>query len=92
MTDATQVLLIIVITVLTAILSVIGIQVVNILKEFRKTIQDVNQILADAQKVSGEISNSFVEMAGVASGIKTVLGFFNLFSRKRKKKEEKEDG
>lgn len=83
--------MIIVITVLTAILTIIGIQVVNILKEFRKTIQTVNQILADTQKVSGEVSNSFVEMAGVASGIKTVLSFFNLFSRRGKKKEVKKD-
>lgn len=86
MTDATQALLIIVITVLTAILTVIGIQVINILKEFRKTVQTVNEILADTEKVSQEMSNSFVEMAGIASGIKSALGIFNLFSRRREKK------
>lgn len=90
MTEPTQVLLIIVITVLTAILTVIGVQVVNILKEFRRTVQTVNKILADAEKVSGEMSNSFVELAGITSGIKAALGFFNLFSRRRGKKEENE--
>ena len=87
MTDAMQALLIIVITVLTTILTIIGIQVVYILKEFRRMIETVNKILADAEKVSQKMSNSVVEIAGVASGIKSVLGIFNLFSRKRKEKE-----
>ena len=92
MTDITQVLLVAVITVLTTILTIIGIQVVHILKEFRKTIQTINQMLADAEKVTSEISGSLVELAGVTSGIKTVLGFFNLFSKKKELKGAEDEG
>ena len=91
MTDVTQALLIAVITVLTVVLTIIGIQVIHILKEFRKTVENINKILADAGKVSGEVSNSVAEIAGITSGVRSVLGIFNLFS-KRKGKEEKEDG
>ena len=87
MTDAIQALLIIVITVLTAILTVIGVQFVHILKEFRKTAGMINKILADAERVTNQASNSFVELAGITSGIKSVLGFFNLFSKRNKTKE-----
>lgn len=87
MTETVQVLLIAVITVLTIILTIIGIQVVYILKEFRRMVENVNKILADAGKVSEGMSSSFAEITGVASGIRTVLGIFNLFARKGKKKE-----
>lgn len=90
MTDTTQILLITVITVLTIVLTIIGIQVIYILKEFRKTVEKINKILADGGKISEKMSTSLVEMAGVTSGIKAILGFFNLFSRKREKKEENE--
>lgn len=91
MTDTTQALLIGVITVLTIILTIIGVQIIYILKEFRKTVEKINKILTDAGKASEKMSNSLAEIAGITSGIKAVLGIFNLFSRRRKKKEEENE-
>lgn len=91
MSDITQTLLIAVISVLTVVLTIIGIQVVYILREFRRTVEKINKILGDAGRVSQEMSNSFVELAGVTSGIRTVLGIFNLFSRRGKEKEKKDE-
>jgi len=85
--DITQVLLIAVITVLTTILTIIGIQIIHILKEFRKTIEKINKIIADAGRVTEEVSDSLVELTGVTSGIRSALGIFNLFCKKKKKKE-----
>ena len=45
MISLTQILLVIVITVLTGLLVVIGIQVVNILKEVRLSLQKMNQMI-----------------------------------------------
>ena len=87
MTDTMQLLLVGVITVLTIILSVIGIQIVYILKEFRRVIEKVNKILADAGRASEKMSDSLAEIAGITSGIKAVLGIFNLFSKRKEKKE-----
>jgi len=91
MNDVTQILLIAVITVLTTILSIIGIQIVHILREFRTTIQKINKIITDAGKVTEGVSGSLVELAGITSGIRSVLGIFNLFSKKGKKREEKNE-
>lgn len=89
--DITQVLLIAVITVLTTILTIIGIQIVHILKEFRKTIEKINKIIADAGRVTEEVSDSVVEIAGITSGIRSALGVFNFFCKKRKKKEGEDE-
>jgi len=87
--DTTQLLLTVVVTVLTILLSIIGVQVVFILAEFRKTIEKMNKIIDDAGQVSGGISHSVTGMTGMFEGIKTGLNLVNLFGRK-KSKEEKE--
>lgn len=87
--DTTQLLLTVVVTVLTILLSIIGVQVVFILAELRKTIEKMNKIIDDAGQVSGGISRSVTGMTGMFEGIKTGLNLVNLFGRK-KNKEEKE--
>ncbi len=89
MTDTTQILLISVITVLTILLTVIGIQVVYILKEFRKSIEKVNKILDDAGIASNAMAKSIAGFSGISSGLKAVLSIFSSF-RKDKEKDEDE--
>lgn len=89
--DITQVLLIAVIAILTTILTIIGIQIVHILKEFRKTIEKINKIITDAGRVTEEVSDSVVEIAGISSGIRSALGIFNFFCKKGKKKERENE-
>lgn len=85
--DTTQILLVIVITVLTILLSVIGVQVVLILNEFRKTIEKVNKIIEDAGTVTGGISHTLTGMGGLVEGLKTGLSVVHWFDRKKKEKE-----
>ena len=61
----TQVLLVIVVTVLTVLLTVIGVQIVFILSEFRKTVEKVNKMLEDAGQVTGGVTPSLPAMNGI---------------------------
>lgn len=83
--DTTQILLTVVISVLTILLSVIGVQVVLILNEFRKTIEKTNKIIDDAGTVTGGISHSLTGMGGLVEGIKTGLSVVHWFGKKKEK-------
>lgn len=83
--DTTQVLLIIVVTVLTILLAVIGIQVVFILQEIRKSLQKFNVMIDDAGKITGGISKSLSGMSGIMEGLKTGLSVVNFFGKKKDK-------
>ena len=92
MVDLTQTLLIIVITVLTILLSFIGIQVVFILREVRRSLEKVNKMLDDFGLITESIAHPIAGLGGVIdglkSGIKTVETFGKLLSKKKKKNEK----
>lgn len=56
MIDATQILLMFIILVLTTMLTVIGVQVFFILREFRVTLQKANKVLDDTRIISESVS------------------------------------
>lgn len=56
MIDATQFLLAFVILILTTMLTVIGIQVYLILREFRQTLSKANKVLDDTGVISESVS------------------------------------
>ncbi len=89
--DTTQLLLTVVVTVLTALLAIIGVQVVFILAEMRKTIEKINKIIDDTGQVTGGLSRSVTGMTGMFEGIKTGLNLVNLFGRKKGKVEAESD-
>lgn len=71
MIDAAQGLLVLVVTILTALLVVIGLHVLNILREFKRTLEKINKILEDAGTISENIAkpvsdvSSFFKMIGI---------------------------
>ncbi len=81
--DTTQILLTLVVTVLTILLSIIGVQVVFILIEIRKSMEKVNKMLSDATIVTSGIGRSVTGMSGLMEGLKTGLSFVNFFGKKR---------
>lgn len=83
MLEPTQILLIVVITVLTIVLTIIGIQFFLILKELRKSVQKMNQILDDSTVVSGIVARSITGVAGMLSGVKAGLSVLNFFKKDR---------
>jgi len=96
--DPIQIVIVFVSVTLTTIIAILSIQVWNILKEFRITIQKmngildestgsvqkVNKMLDDAGKVSGTVSDGVVQASGFISGIKTGLSALQAIVGKRK--------
>ena len=92
MLNPTQILLIIVVSVLTAILAAIGLQVFNILKESRRSIEKVNKILDDAGKVSEAVTKPITSLSNSLGSLSGLGGLFSwLINRRQKNKEEKKD-
>lgn len=84
MIDTTQILLIAVITVLTVILTVIGIQLIYILREFRKTVEKTNKILDDTGLITESIAKPVAGVSSLITGIKAGVDIANIFRRKGK--------
>ncbi|MBI4130734.1 hypothetical protein HY468_05430 [Candidatus Roizmanbacteria bacterium] len=73
MNETAQIVVVSVVTVLTVILSIVGLQIVFILKEIRTTLVKVNGMLDDARNVTAKISHSTDSVSGMLVGIKTAL-------------------
>jgi nitrate reductase gamma subunit len=93
MIDTTQVLLIVVVTTLTILLTVIGIQVFFILREFKRTIEKINKMLDDAGTISESIARPIASLSGGISGLSGITGLLGwLVDRKKKRQEKKTEG
>lgn len=82
MIEPAQGLLVLVIVILTALLVVIGLQVINILRELKKTLEKVNKILDDAGMVSENIAKPLADI----SGFFKMIGMLVDFVKERKQK------
>ncbi|MEO6508465.1 MAG: hypothetical protein ABIO02_00775 [Patescibacteria group bacterium] len=67
--DTTQLLLIIVLSISCILLTVIGIQVIFVLRDFRNTIKRVNNVVDGFESLG----------VGLDHGLSEVVGFFNGF-------------
>lgn len=85
-----QFLLLIVITVLATILSVAGIEVIKILKDFRTSLQKLNQVLDEVHLISSSIAKPVVGISNFLSGLKSGVEIVNLLLSAKKRKEENE--
>jgi len=88
---------------LTTTLVILSIQIWNILKEFRISIQKmngildestgsvqkVNKMLDDAGKVSGTVSEGVVQASGFINGIKSGISMLSTFLPRKKSEEER---
>lgn len=85
--EATQILLIIIVATLTIILTVIGVQLIFILKEFKRSMSKVNRMLDDGNFISSTVVKSVSGISGLLAGVKTGLSVLNFFN-----KDKEEDG
>lgn len=91
MIDTTQVLLIIVVTTLTILLTIIGVQVFFILREFKKSIEKMNKMLDDAGMISESIAKPIASLSGGITGFSGISGLLGWLVSRRKKRKEKEE-
>ena len=68
MVSLNQLLLVGVVSVLTIILSLVGIQVIYILRDFRKSVEKVNKILDDAGVASESVVKPIAAFSGFLTG------------------------
>ena len=81
MTETAQILLVSLITVLTIILALVGIQLVFVLKEFKKSVEKVNTILDHTQNLTSKVAHSTDSISGMVNGIKAGLSLLGMFHR-----------
>jgi hypothetical protein len=91
MIDTTQILLIIVITTLTILLTIIGIQVFYILREFKRMIVKMNKILDDAGMISGAVARPIASLSDGITGFSGIAGFLGWLVGRRKKEKAAQD-
>jgi len=69
----TQVLLIAVVVILTILLTLIGIQIYQVLLEFKKASRLLNQILDNTAQVSQTFSQSVINFSALLSGLGAIF-------------------
>lgn len=86
--DPTQLLLTVVLSVTTILLVVIGIQLIFILKDLRKTLKKVNGIIEGFEKVGTTVEHGFTEVAGFLNGAKSLLRIVDIIHSKKNAKSK----
>ena len=87
MTDTTQLLLIAAITVMTVILTIIGIQLIFVLRDVRAVLAKFNTIAEEFEKIGLDVGHGYSELMGFVSGFKKLFFVINLLSKKKKHKK-----
>ncbi|MBI2641149.1 hypothetical protein HYW87_00960 [Candidatus Roizmanbacteria bacterium] len=86
--DTTQFLLTVVLTVTTILLIIVGIQLIFVLKEIRKTLRKVNTIIEGFESVGTSLQHGLSELSGFVSGFKSILKIVDLIHEKRRAKNK----
>lgn len=87
MLDSSQILIVAAITIMTAILTIVGIQLILVLKEVRQGLKRVNGIIDNVEKVGFSITHGSAEIIGFITGMKKLLTVIDTVSEHTKKKK-----
>ena len=86
MIDTSQILIVAAITVMTILLTVIGIQLIFILRDVRHIIKRADMLTMELEKIGVNISDSYGEVIGFASSIKKLFHVIDYVSERKKSK------
>ena len=84
--DTTQLLLTIVLSLSTLLLIAIGIQLIFVLKEIRKTLNNVNKIIEGFESLGVGLQSGLSEVTGFMNGFKMLLKVADFALRKKNEK------
>lgn len=87
MLDSSQILIVAAITIMTAILTIVGIQLILVLKEVRQGMKRVNGIIDSVEKIGFSITHGSAEIIGFITGVKKLLTVIDTVSEHTKKKK-----
>ena len=88
MIDVNQMLLAFMVLILTVILSVIGVQVYFVLREFRDTIHKVNKVLDDTGQISESVSKPISMLSAMIMGIRGSSSILKMLTKDRSKGQD----
>ena len=83
MNETAQIIIVAVITILTIVLSLVGIQIIFVLRELKQSLTRVNTILGDANRLTNKISHSTDSLSGLFVGLKTAFSLLGAFKKKQ---------
>lgn len=84
--DITQILFTAAITVMTVILTIIGIQLITVLREVRVFLGRMNTIAEELEKIGTHFGQGYTDIIGFFAGAKNVFHILNLITKKKHKK------
>ncbi|HLL60300.1 MAG TPA: hypothetical protein VK338_01155 [Candidatus Nitrosocosmicus sp.] len=83
--DTTQILLISAVTIMTIILTIVGIQLIFILRDVRILLTKVNNMVHDFEKLGSNFTHGYSEVLGFFSGVKNIFHLIDTLSKHKKK-------
>ena len=86
--DTTQILLIVTLGTMTVFAVIIGIQLIQVLRELRKTLRTINRVADGFEAVGLNLEHGFGEVVGFVNGVKTIFKVFEVFSHKKNDKDK----
>lgn len=85
MTDPNQIIIISATTIMTVLLTIIGVQLVFVLKDLRKLLTRANNIMNEFEKIGNGLSQGYSEVSAFVSGIGKLFQVVDLVSKSKKK-------
>lgn len=85
MTDPNQIIIISATTIMTVLLTIIGVQLVFVLRDLRKLLTRANNIMDEFEKIGSGLSQGYSEVTAFVSGIGKLLQVVDLVTKSKKK-------
>ena len=85
--DTMQILLIITLGTMTIFSVIIGIQLILVLKELKKTLGTINKITSGFESIGMGMEKGFEEISGFMNGFKALFKLFELIAPKKNDKK-----
>lgn len=82
--DTMQILLLIVLSITTIFLMVVGVQIVLLLNELKKTLATVNKIVKGFDTIGMGLQHGLGEATGFINGLKTIMKIVDIYNNRRK--------
>ncbi len=85
--DTMQILLVVTLGSVTVFSIIVGIQLILVLKELKKTLATVNKITSGFETIGVGIEKGFEEITGFVNGFKALFKLFEIIAPKKNDKK-----
>ena len=85
MIDPNQIIIISATTVMTVLLTIIGVQLIFVLRDLRKLLTRANNIMDEFEKIGGGLSQGYSEISSFVTGIGKLFQVVELVTKSKKK-------